>query len=366
MVAGLSVAPDKHGRDHCVVVVKGTFAIGDDGGPRLADAQEPLVYADVHFGDPATTAIRYECDFAPSKPRTDILVNGAAHAPGGRAVDRLTVGLEIAGGRKELLIVGDRYWYIGAMGMGFSTPAPFVTMPITFDRAFGGMDDTRPGHGAAELRNLTGRGFWKHADRSRIEGTPLPNVEHPHHPLRSLGDTPPPVGFGVIGRGWQPRIGYAGTYDQRWLDEKFPFLPDDFDSQYFQSAPADQQVSGLRGGELIRCTNMTPEGVLETSVPAQDVPVEFSFRDRKERVEGRLDTLLLEPDKRRMMLTWRASIPLGRKLNALRAVNVGKTPLSEAQPATDETLPEDLPPGVKPHFESLNAFITWKRRQMGR
>lgn len=365
MAAGLSVAPDKDGRDHCVVVVKGTFAIGAEGEPRLAEEQAPLVYTDEHWGDPATTSIRYECDFAPSKPRTDILVNGMAFAPRGKPVERITVAIELAGGRKELLVIGDRHWFMGAAGMGISQPAPFVTMPITFDRAFGGIDDSRPEQTAAELRNLVGRGFWKHAERRRIEGTPLPNVEDPHHPLRSLGETPPPAGFGVVGRGWRPRIGFAGTYDQRWIDEKFPFLPDDFDPRYFQSAPADQQVSGLRGGESIRCTNMTPDGVLETRVPQENVPVEFVFRDRKERAEGRLDTVLLEPHERRMMVTWRASVPLGRKLNALREVNVGKKPVSTAVRVTAETR-DALPPGVKPHFASLDEYITWKRKQMGR
>jgi hypothetical protein len=365
MAAALTVASDKDGRDHCVVVVKGTFAIGEGGETRLAEEQEPLVYTDVHWGEPGTSGVRYECDFALEKPRVDILVNGTAFAPGGRAVDRLTVGVEIAGGRKELSIVGDRHFYVGALGMASSPPAPFVTMPITFDRAFGGIDATHPDRAAAELRNLAGRGFWKYADRKRIDGTPLPNVEHPHHPLRAPGDTPPPAGFGVIARGWQPRIGYAGTYDQRWLDEKFPFLPDDFDPQHFQAAPADQQVSALRGGESIRCTNMTPEGVLETAVPRAEVPVELAFRDRKEVAQARLDTLLIEPDRRRMMLTFRASVPLGRKLNALREVIVGKRPLSPAQRVTRETV-EALPRGRKPHFASLEEFIAWKRGQMKR
>src|SRR5262249_42537571 len=47
MEAGLTVATDKDGRDHCVVVVKGTFAVGPDGECRLAELQEPLVVADV-------------------------------------------------------------------------------------------------------------------------------------------------------------------------------------------------------------------------------------------------------------------------------------------------------------------------------
>ncbi|NOR24385.1 MAG: DUF2169 domain-containing protein, partial [Desulforhopalus sp.] len=55
METGLTIAVDKDGRDHCVVVVKGTFEVGKEGNSTLAELQEPLVYADVHYGDPGTT-----------------------------------------------------------------------------------------------------------------------------------------------------------------------------------------------------------------------------------------------------------------------------------------------------------------------
>src|SRR5262249_1187024 len=91
MEAGLTIATDKDGRDHCVVVVKGTFTIGPDGGVTPAEVQEPLVLADAHYGDPGTTSIQYECEFAMSKPRADVIVNGQAVAPKGKPVQELTV-----------------------------------------------------------------------------------------------------------------------------------------------------------------------------------------------------------------------------------------------------------------------------------
>ena len=51
------------------------------------------------------------------------------------------------------------------------------------------------------------------------------------------------MSFGPVGRGWHPRLGYAGTYDQNWLDNVFPFLPADFRDDYYQAAPADQQIA---------------------------------------------------------------------------------------------------------------------------
>ena len=106
-----------------------------------------------------------------------------------------------------------------------------------------------------------------------------------------------PVSFGILGRNWQPRIRFAGTYDDRWLNSAFPFLPEDFDDRYFQSAPADQQIPFLQGGETVRCINMTPGGKFAFTVPKVEVPIVFRFRDREVRVEPNLDTLIIEPDQ---------------------------------------------------------------------
>ncbi|HYO51754.1 DUF2169 domain-containing protein [Archangium sp.] len=76
LAAGLCVAIDKTGRERCVVVVKGTFLVGADRRTQPADMQEPLLYVDTHFGEPGASSPRDECDFAPVKPRADILVRG--------------------------------------------------------------------------------------------------------------------------------------------------------------------------------------------------------------------------------------------------------------------------------------------------
>jgi hypothetical protein len=69
------------------------------------------------------------------------------------------------------------------------------------------------------------------------------------------------MSYGVIGRHWLPRIGYAGTYDQQWLDEHFPFLPPDFDEQYYQAAPLDQQLPKPLGEQMVSLVNLTPDGI---------------------------------------------------------------------------------------------------------
>lgn len=351
MEAGLSVATDKEGRDYCVVVVKGTFTIGDDGQATLAEEQEPLVYADVHYGDPAETSMKYECDFARFKPQADIIVNGHAYSPTGKPIEAVDVALEVGTLKKQIRVVGDRHWHKRLFGFRVSAPTPFIKMPLVYERAFGGSDHSheQPQNHGTELRNPLGVGFCKNSDAKIIKGTPLPNLEHLQHLIRKWSDTPPPIGFGILGRNWELRIKHAGTYDEQWQNERFPFLPEDFDDLYFQSAPADQQVPYLKGGEAVLCINMTPDGRFECTVPTVKFPIIFQFRDREERIEPNLDTLIVEPDQHRILILWRASVAVGRKLNNLREVLVGGHPRSRLRPT------------AKRHFKSLAEFIAWKK-----
>jgi len=351
MEAGISVSTNKEGYDFCVVVVKGTFSIEKNGNLILSDEQMPMVYADEHYGDPGSTPIKYECDFAPYKPRTDILVNGYAYSETGKPITETMVGLAVGKVRKTIKVFGNRVWQGGVIGFRASSPEPFIKIPLRYEKAFGGSDyshQEQKNHGS-ELRNLAGVGFLKNSDLNNVENTPLPNLEDPSALIRSWSDKPSPVGFGIVGRGWQPRVKYAGTYDKKWLDDRFPFLPNDFDEQYFLSASQDQQLPSLVGGEMVRCLNMTPERLLTLTVPTLEVPVTYFFRDRTENVTPKLDTFLIEPDEGRVLITWRCRIVLGRKLNALREIKVGHIP----------TVSQSMK--GKPHFASIADFIAWKK-----
>ncbi|WNG14688.1 DUF2169 domain-containing protein [Cystobacter fuscus] len=358
MQAGLSVAMDKDAREHCVVVIKGTFRCDDGDEPRLAETQRPLVFADEHHGDPGATSIRYECDFALGKPRAEVLVHGHAIARRGRPVESMLVRLELPERSKELLVTGDRYWDQGLLGLSSTQPKPFNRMPMVFEHAFGGSDYSHPEarHQGTELRNPVGVGFCKNPSASDALGVLLPNIEDPRQRIERWRDTPTPVGFGSIGRNWQPRIGYAGTYDERWLHDVCPFLPADFEPRYFQSAPEDQQVPELKGGQVLRCIGMTETGTWTVTLPCMQVPVSFHFRDRRLEVESRLDTVLLDCDAQEAVVIWRASCPLGKKLINLREVRVG------APPPSSSFGPVSYRKG-KPYFQGLGAFVAWTRRK---
>src|SRR5690606_19953794 len=140
-------------------------------------------------------------------------------------------------------VVGDRYWIAGPTGIGKSFAEPFTRKFISYDVAFGGTDSFHPNPDKkdAYMANPVGRGFHQFLDGGLINDTPLPNTEALDESVSDPKGNYKPMSFGCMGRGWPERVQYAGTYDQNWIDNIFPFLPDDFDLRYYQAAPQDQQ-----------------------------------------------------------------------------------------------------------------------------
>ena len=328
MAAGYTVALDKAGYEHVVVVVKGTFTLPRTGeAPKLADEQVPLVDADQFTGEPGRSATLVECDYALEKPYCDVLLNGAAYAPGGRSVQRIAVGLQVGSMRKSFAVWGNREWRAAGVGYAPSEPEPFLRLPVSYDNAFGGTDERMrdPAQVRSYLPNPIGRGWHHHIYRELVVGASVSNTEEIRDPVRDPGGRYRPMSFGSIGRGWPSRIRHAGTYDQNWIDNVFPFLPADFDSRYFQCAAEDQQVPHLRGGEQVALMNLTPDGRRDFLLPSIETPVMF-FRRRAGRVDtrGRLDTLVFEPELERFSMVWRATLQLERDLFEVQQAVVGR------------------------------------------
>lgn len=330
MQAGYTMGMRPDGRELLVVVVKGTFEIPHGTQqPKLAEAQSPLVEADTFTGEPGLSAPVYESDYAPVKPRCDVLLLGSAYAPYGTPTRRVTVSLRVGEMHKQFDVVGRRVWRSDMFGAAATEPEPFTVMPISYDAAFGGLDNLSPDPARHEayLSNPIGRGFYPKSKGSLIDDKPLPNTEEPGKPIGRPEGNYTPMGFGPIGRAWQPRPRYAGTYDQDWIDNVFPFLPADFDDRYYQSAPLDQQLDQLRGDETVTLLNLTPQGETTFRLPKRDVPITFYLKNYEEKeVSATCDTLIIEPDLGRFMLLWRASLPLRKNMFEVAQVVAGRMP----------------------------------------
>ncbi|WP_457336220.1 DUF2169 family type VI secretion system accessory protein [Rhizobacter sp. P5_C2] len=319
---------DRDARELLIVVVKATYELPAPGDePRLARQQVPLVEADEFTGEPGLSAPRYETDFAHRKPACDVLLNGQAHAPPGRRVSQLAVGLQVGSLVKQFNVVGDRRWHKRILGVVTATsPEPFETMPVGYDHAWGGTDRTEEASGgevASVLANPVGRGFMKHT--REIDGLPLPNTEEIGRSVTDHHGDYLPMAFSPVGRNWFPRHRWAGTYDDAWIEEQAPFWPDDFDDRYFHAAPADQVIPHPVGGEQVVLRNLTPDGLRAFRLPVHPMPVLFApYRGRDLRRDAQIDTIVIEPELNRFCLTWRVTLPLGKSVFDVKEVIVGE------------------------------------------
>lgn len=348
------LAPD--GRESLVVVAKGSFDLPMDGSEaRLAEQQQPLLMADTFFGEPGLSAPRQEMDFAPVKPFCDVLVLGKAYAPGGRPATRITAGIRVGRVSKAFAVVGPRHWQPAVLGVGASVAQPFIEQEISYAQAFGG---NHPSEDEPELRhcyldNPAGRGWFPRAiATANIVGMPLPATEELGQPIDSPSGDYRPMALGPIARGWPQRAAFAGTYDDAWLADCFPFLPADFDTRYFQAAPADQQTDYLQGGEEVLLLNLTPQERAGFKVPKMQVPVTFFLKKGgHETVQAVIDTLAIDTEARRAEITWRTSRPLRRNMFEIAQVLVGT--MSTAWWRAREL--------GKDYYPSLSALVKSKR-----
>jgi hypothetical protein len=327
MLAGYTMGMKPDGRELLLVAVKGTFTIPKNGEePHLADQQVPLIMADTFTGEPGFSAPAYEVDYAPIKHRCDVLLNGSAYAPQGRPARVVQVGMKVGQWAKTFNVVGNRYWNAGIL-IDSTLPEEFSVMPISYDNAFGGLDNfhqDKNKHGAY-MQNPVGKGFHQLLDSYLVDGSPLPNTEEINRPIQRPDADYQPMAFGPVGRGWTPRLQQAGTYDQDWIDNTFPFLPADFNEAYYQAAPADQHIPYPKGGEEVVLVNLSPEGRIAFRLPTAEVPVVF-FRKKGERHETQavIDTIVIEPDKGIFTMTWRASVPLKKNIFEIPQALAGK------------------------------------------
>ncbi|ROL80246.1 hypothetical protein BK636_17690 [Pseudomonas chlororaphis] len=348
------LAPD--GRESLVVVAKGTFNLPLDGrAATLADVQQPLLMADTFLGEPGLSAPLQEMDFAPVKPCCDVLVRGKAYAPGGRPVTQLTAGIRVGQMSKAFSVLGPRQWQSGLLGVAPGLPQPFTEQDISYARAFGGShpiaNDPQLRH--CYLDNPTGCGWYpRSADSADIVGMPMPSTEELGKPIDSPSGNFRPMALGPLGRGWPQRARFAGTYDEAWLADCFPFLPTDFDQRYFQAAPDDQQTHYLRGGEDVLLLNLTPQERAGFRIPQMEVPVTFFLKKGgHETVQAVIDTLLIDTDTCQVQLTWRVSRPLQRNLFEIAQVLVGTM-------STGWWRAREL---GKDYYPSLSALVKAKR-----
>jgi len=242
------------------------------------------------------------------KPRGEVLLTGSCFSPRGTERNASTVSFRVGDLRKEIAVFGDRWWEDINTGVKIITdPVPFSELPLTWRNAFGGEDFPA---------NPVGKGVTPVLGKDGELRTPLPNIEYRNSIIGSPADRPLPAGFDVVDMMRPERQKKTGTYDDKWLKERWPYFPDDMDYEYFNCAPVDQYIGGFfHGGEAIEILNMHPDmQLIESHLPELRIRCFVTKKEAPksaaevfQNVTTRVDTLWLFPTLLRGVVMYRGT-----------------------------------------------------------
>lgn len=232
----------------------------------------------------------------------DVFVMGSLWQPGGQPGTELRAEIRI-GERilRRIAAIGDRRWIRQGGALVPETPAPFVSMPLTYDRAFGGDVESENGF-ISWPPNPAGKGFYRTPEEA--EGQPLPNLEDPEHRIASIEDRPEPMATGPYPADGSLRVQQAVELD---LESDNPGLkrirPLVFNHAHPSMilAPSDTP----RHGEIFEITHASPEGALRFQMPEREFHAQVTLEDRRYAFPLHLDQIAVFLEEQRVMLGYR-------------------------------------------------------------
>ncbi len=304
-------------------------------------------------------------DFGMPKPRGEVVLTGKYYSTNNQPVSGGKVRIKLAGIDKTLYVFGDRYWKRGAGEFIKTTdPEPMTVMDISYENAFGGPQFPL---------NPLGKGMEPISIGNGKDLVPLPNVEDPNGLITSPKERPEPAGFAPLDMTWPQRASKAGTFDEKWLNERFPGLAEDLDWTYYNTAPADQRLDGFfKGDELFEIEGMhSQESLLTGKLPGirsrcfinQGIEGDPVFKE----IALHPDTVWLFPHAQKGIVTCRGTIEtaaddaedITHLLVAYERLSDDKKPLDHYQEALAKRLDKEkgylfglnekdlIPPGEK-------------------
>ncbi|MEP7122675.1 MAG: DUF2169 domain-containing protein [Byssovorax sp.] len=320
-------------KDSLTIVVKGTFDIVANGAAVLREEGE-FPIGDVHLDDDPEKSLAHGSDLAIFKTKADVTLTGTAYAPpsAGGSTPAMQVEFRFGTGAEGFVrraaVLGDRHWQKALLAIAPTAPEAFETMPLTWERAFGG---------PAFEANPVGAGHKGNAGKDGVAR--LPNLEDPAHLIRSPGDAAAPVCFAPIAMLWKERWSKLGTYDRRWFKQRWPYFPEDFDWAFFQIAPRAQQLPYLVGDETFTVVGMRPDMPrLDGRLPGLRARcflqmTEAAGADFRE-LPLALDTAALDVDTLKLSLVWRAFVEVSdEEAPEIEAIFIAREDL-DAEPIT--------------------------------
>lgn len=292
------------------VIVKAMFNI-DNSTLRPADIQAwPIGEAvETEFGN-------FDEESPFRRQGVDVILLGNAY-PDTPQATRSRVHLQVGSLGYTLDVIGDRRWVRSDDQLLASAPEPFDSIPLTWERAYGGKCPVETG----ELpfhQNALGRGFYVDAE-SAEEGL-LPNLESPVNPIQTWEDQPEPVGVAPLARDSALRIFNSIDLD---IDANPPRIDKIKPSYYNNANPALILDGAPDAGTLVDIRGVRPGGdKLSFALPGGTFHTYVQLADRSYVFPAHLESIVVLTEEMKVLLGFRCCFtytfnPLERRVAML-------------------------------------------------
>lgn len=336
--AKLAVSPGERGEAGVgALIAKATFRF-DGRGQVEAETQAPIPLFDKDVETPL--GLLPADTLGRSSERFEVMLLGCAHAPGQRSTTELRVRLQVGSEQREMAVFGDRVWESGADGTPrIGAPAPFTSMPLVYERAFGGsvpvqidadsvLDVFEPinkrgvGFDAEMWASAVGQMLRAPAGYPRLTGyrRRLPNLEDPRALIQSWSDAPEPVGWAPVyldtAVGQLPLIRREsqrledararGEEDAQRRHDELVQSPEPGPDGVLHRAHPDWIIDTPPEHATLRLDNLLPDApTLELQLPPLRVLADYVIYGREGSRELRPEALVLLPEQRAFYLVYR-------------------------------------------------------------
>jgi hypothetical protein len=303
-------------------VAKATFAMAPGGPPELV-TQDPFP---VFEKDETTESGVFPSDAVPRRDKVfEVILLGTAYAENGKAAPSRLVELSVGSVTRRLAVFGDRHWELSSRTPRISDPLPFLRMPLTYERAFGGscvgQFDPDTLVDVEDRMNKYGRGFdaWKLA-KDMAAGfmspagfpklhyqRPLPNLEDPARLVRAWNDAPDPCCWATM----PDDIGFRmARLIRKFQDTRQPPTREEAVDQAYHRAHPDWIIPLPPPGARVTLTGLAPGNPVTFPLPALSIAADYVLGDRTGTRELEPHMLVLAPDTQRFYLVYRTAFTM--------------------------------------------------------